>query len=320
MAIDPRRLLILNEVVEAGSITAGARRLGWTQPAVTSHIQALEQSLGVPLLLRHASGVTPTEAGLALLNHAKAVAAHLDAAAAETAELKTLQRGSVRLAAFPSALATLVPAALANLRQVEGIGLEIRLNEAEPAAAVDALAQNEADIAVVFQHEGDLSAPELAPGFVHWPLMREDVLLLLPQTRVRQAAGPLNLADFADENWIFGRSRCHDHLVDLCHRAGFSPRIKHETDDYVVVQALVAQGLAISALPQSALAAHRHPQVAVRPLAELTGHAITAVCRPGADSVPSVRAVLDVLRAACRGRGRQGPAQQPPATRQPALT
>ena len=61
--MDPRRLLIFRTVVRNGSIGAGARELGWTQPAVSQHLAALEKEVGTQLLLRSSSGVTPTEAG-----------------------------------------------------------------------------------------------------------------------------------------------------------------------------------------------------------------------------------------------------------------
>ena len=84
--MDPRRLGIFRTVARAGSLTAGARRLGWTQPAVSQHVAALEREVGVLLLIRGPGGVVLTEAGEALLRHADAVDSHLEAARAELAE------------------------------------------------------------------------------------------------------------------------------------------------------------------------------------------------------------------------------------------
>ncbi|HEY0952622.1 LysR family transcriptional regulator, partial [Nocardioides sp.] len=72
--LDPRRVLIFRAVARAGSISAAARELGWTQPAVSQHLARLEREAGGPLLLRGASGVRLTEAGTALLRRADAVA------------------------------------------------------------------------------------------------------------------------------------------------------------------------------------------------------------------------------------------------------
>ncbi|MDR1807359.1 MAG: LysR family transcriptional regulator, partial [Propionibacteriaceae bacterium] len=296
MDVDPRRLIIFRAVADAGSISAGARRLGWTQPSVTAHIKALEQAVGTPLLLRGATGVTPTEAGEILLAHAHAIASHLEAAAQETTELRSLHRGVVRVAAYPSGLATLLPRALNRLRDA-GAGVEVRLTEASPETAVTLLTHGEADIAVTFRHDGDLAAADLG-DFVTRPLGRDEVRLVLPAGDPLAARADLRLADLAEVNWIFGFTRCHAHMLRACLDAGFNPRVRHETDDYVVVQALVSQGLAAAVLTESALAAHRHPDVAVRELPELTGHALCAACRPGAERVPSVRAVLGALTEA----------------------
>src|SRR5690625_1512382 len=89
--MDPRRLLIFRTVVRNGSIGAGARELGWTQPAVSQHLAALEKEVGTQLLLRSSSGVTPTEAGRRLAAHAEAIAAQLHAAEEELADITALR-------------------------------------------------------------------------------------------------------------------------------------------------------------------------------------------------------------------------------------
>jgi len=293
MQLDPRRLLILRTVAAAGSISAGARELGWTQPAITQHLNTLERSAGTPLLFRHAGGVTPTEAGRVLLGHAEALHAHLDAAAAELEELRQLRRGTVRLAAFPSALATLVPPALARLEP----GLEVQLTEAEPPEALDLLREGRVDVALVFSYAED-TAQVADHAFGHVDLADDPVDLVLPAAHPAATVAGLRLSDLAGENWVAGCVRCREHLVHNTRAAGFEPRIRHETDDYVVVQSLVGQGLAVAVLPRTALAAYRSPAVVTRPLPELTGRRILARYRTGADRVPSVRATLLALRGA----------------------
>ncbi|MDR1767815.1 MAG: LysR family transcriptional regulator [Propionibacteriaceae bacterium] len=293
MALDPRRLLILRAVADAGSISAGARRLGWTQPAISRHIRDLERSAGTPLLLRHADGVTPTPAGQALLAHADAIAAHLDAAATEVAELRELRRGTVRVACFPSGLATLVPAALARL-EASSPGLDVRLTEAEPDRAGQLLDCGEADIAVVFDYP-DAPGFTSGPGQTAVPIREDEIRLVLPASHPDADRTDLTLAELADAAWVAGCPRCREHLLSCARAAGFTPRVYHETDDYVVAQSLVGQGLAVTVLPQTALDAYRDPRVAVKALPELSVRRIAACHRPGADRVPSVRAVLKAL-------------------------
>ena len=285
--LDPRRVLIFRAVARAGSISAAARELGWTQPAVSQHLARLERDAGGPLLLRGASGVRLTEAGTALLRRADVVAGELYAAGEELAALADLRGGRVRLVAFPSAAATSVPAALAALAR-ERPGLQVGLEEAEPPEAMALVQAGDADLALVFGYDG----PPVGLGTLEWhPLLEEPVHLVLP------ADGPAvsGLVDLAGAEWIGGCVRCRTHLVDCCVAAGFEPTLRHVTDDYVVVQNLVAAGLGVSVLPASALAAHRSAGVRTVELPELGTRRVGLAHRPGALDVPATAAVAAAL-------------------------
>ncbi|HEV7209819.1 MAG TPA: LysR substrate-binding domain-containing protein, partial [Mycobacteriales bacterium] len=261
--LDPRRLLIFREVARRGSLSAAAAALGWTQPAVGQHLRRLERDVGLPLALRTARGVRLTDAGEALLEHADAVASRLFTAAEEMRALRTLQAGRLRLAAFPSGCATLVPAAIARLARLAP-GLEVRLTELEPPEARDAVLAGEADLALLFQHPGD-GARDQHRDLTGITLLDDPVLAVLP-TGHRLAAATVDpgvqLAYLAGERWVAGCPRCRTHLAALAAAAGFQPDIRHSTDDYVVVQNLVAEGLAVALLPLLALTAARDPRVA----------------------------------------------------------
>jgi DNA-binding transcriptional LysR family regulator len=286
VGLDARRVLLFRDVVRAGSLTAAARDLGWTQPAVSQHLQRLERDAGCPLLVRGPRGVVPTEAGRALLARADAVAGELRLAEEEVAALAGLRAGRVRLAAFPSAAAVLAPAAIALLT-ARFPGLEVSMTEAEPPGAMAAVRVDEADLALVFGHDG----PPADHRELAWtPVLREPVHLVLP----RDHRGT-RLEELADEPWIAGCPRCRSHLVDRCAVAGFVPRVRYESDDYVMVQALVAQGLGVTSLPASALAAYRHPEVVVRDEPALGSRHVGLVHRAGAEQVPAIGALREVL-------------------------
>lgn len=286
MALDPRRLLILREVARAGSISAAARAMGWTQPAVSQHLARLERDAGGPLLLRGPAGVTPTEAGTALLRRADVVAAELHAAEEELAALTQLRAGRVRLVAFPSAAATLVPEAIASLA-VAHPDVEVGLEEAEPPEALAAVAAGDADLALVFGYDG----PPTGLGTLTWRrLLDEPVHLVVPPGR--RGPGRRGLAALAEEDWIGGCVNCRTHLVDCCEAAGFTPVVRHTSDDYVVVQNLVARGLGVTVLPDSALTAYRHPDVRVVPMPSLGRRHVGLAHRPGADAVPATAALI----------------------------
>ncbi|MFC4060906.1 LysR substrate-binding domain-containing protein [Planomonospora corallina] len=301
--MDAHRLLVFRQIARAGSISGAARALGWTQPAVSQHLRALERRAGMALVLRRPRGVKLTEAGELLLRHADAVAVRLHAAADDLDALAQLRAGTVRLAAFPSASATVVPAAMSLLGRRHP-GVDVRLREAEPPQALDLLAAGEADLAVTFAHPGQ--EPSGDPALVRIPLGEDPVLLVLPRSHPRAAPGaegggggpdtPVDLRLLAEEKWIAGCARCTANLRRACEEAGFTPDVRHGTDDYVVTQALIARGLGIGLLPRLALDAFTDPGVVVRPALGLLPRTLHLVHHREAGQVPAVRAAVQALR------------------------
>ena len=137
-----------------------------------------------------------------------------------------------------------------------------------------------------------VQAPDDAADLAWVPLGDEPVSLVVDD------GASTTLDDLRSQTWIAGCPRCRGHLVDSCRRAGFEPRIRFESDDYVVVQNLVARGLGVTALPRLALQAFRHPGVAVRASALFGRRTVGAVHRAGAEQVPSIRALLERLQRA----------------------
>ncbi|SDT71264.1 LysR family transcriptional regulator [Jiangella sp. DSM 45060] len=305
--LDLTRLRVLVAVAREGSVTAAADALHYAQPSVSHHLARLEAEVGLPLTQRAGRGVRLTEAGELLARRAEEILGQVEAAETELSAHAGLRTGRVRLAAFPSALATLVPTAAARFAAAHP-DVELALTEAEPPAALTALRTGAVDVAVVFAH-----GPLEERGVTVEPLLTEPLYLVTPAddapagdvpaggalagdarvgdaefgprpagrvptlragtdrlTRAAPASGRAapasGLAAFAGARWIAGCERCREHLVGSCERAGFTPAIAFETDDYVAVQALVAAGLGVSTLPGLALAANRHPGVRADPL------------------------------------------------------
>src|SRR6201997_1022214 len=121
--LDVTRLRVLVAVARHGSVTAAARALNYAQPSISHHIARLEAETGARLLERVGRGVRLTDAGRLLAERAEEIIGRLDAAESELAAHVGLRAGRVRLAAFPSALGTLVPAAAAMLAgEAPGMG------------------------------------------------------------------------------------------------------------------------------------------------------------------------------------------------------
>lgn len=292
--MDPRRLLIFRTVVRNGSIGAGARELGWTQPAVSQHLAALEKEVGTTLLLRSSAGVTPTEAGSRLAQHAEAIAAQLEAATEELADLTALRRGTVRFGTFPSAAAVLLPPVLSRLRETAP-DLDVTFEEIEPPDAIAKLREGELDLALVFRYPcSDVDAE----GTLEWsPLLEDRVMVVLPQDHPRAEDPDLTLADLAEETWVAGCARCRANLISSARTAGFTPTVRHSTDDGVVAQRLVQHGGGVALLPETVLEATPVEEVVVRSLPGLDSRMIGLLNRRGAQAIPAVAAVRDALVA-----------------------
>ena len=159
--LDVTRLRVLVAVARYGSVTAAARALNYAQPSVSHHLARLEAETGIKLIQRAGRGIRLTDAGRLLAERAAEVIGRLDAAENELAAYTGLRAGRLRLAAFPSALGTIVPAAAALLRGKQ-LSIDLRLTEAEPPEALRMLRAGYVDVALVFRYCPDGSGPD--PG------------------------------------------------------------------------------------------------------------------------------------------------------------
>ena len=305
LMLDVTRLRVLVAVAQHGSVTAAAHALNYAQPSISHHIARLEAETGAQLLQRSGRGVRLTDAGRLLAERAEEIIGRLDAAEAELAAHIGLREGRVRLAAFPSALGTIVPAAAARV-SAEWPGMDLMLTEAEPPEALRMLRAGYVDVALIFQHyqqDTDPVLPSAAEDGTRGRLvLDEPVHLVTPQRAAKrngrdaEADEPTraDLAAFADHRWIAGCERCRSYLIRQCAHAGFTPKVAFTTDDYVAVQALVAAGLGVTTLPGLCLRAARHPGIVATPLPGARRH-IFAVTYGDPPEPPATARLLDVL-------------------------
>jgi DNA-binding transcriptional LysR family regulator len=309
---DVHTLRVIRAIADEGSITAAAASLGYSQPALSQQMKRLERRLGVPVIERVGRRVRLTEAGRVLARHAPAVTTALDAAAGELAELRGLRAGRVRLVGFPSASSTIVPRLLTDLARHHP-GITITYVEAEPPEAVEAVREDRADIALTFSYPGDRDDPHgpSARGLAVRSVGADELLVVLPADHPAVRADHVAIAELAEENWIAGCPRCRGHLLELCGRAGFEPRIGFETDNVVAVEGLVAQGIGVATLPRMAVDSFPLlPGVVTRTLPAAEARSLHVVTAHGAERVPAVRIVSTALsRVLAAG----GPRDEEPA-------
>jgi DNA-binding transcriptional LysR family regulator len=296
---DVKQLRVLRAVAEHGSFSAAAEALSYTQPAVSQQVAALERRAGTTLVDRGSRGVRLTDAGRALVDHADAVLARLAAAEAELEAIAGVRGGRVRLSSFPTAAASILPSAVAlfGKRHPE---VELSFVEQEPEEAVAMLRSVELEVAIVYEFK-ELLQPEferLYEGIELHYLLEDPLYIALPRDHPCARKQRLRVEDLADETWIQSDSgdQCGQLHRAACLAAGFEPHsLGFQSDDYNVVQGLIAAGLGISLLPALALQNVRD-DIVVRSLGRRApSRRVAAATLAGRFRSPATGAMLGIL-------------------------
>lgn len=271
--LDVRRLRLLRDLAHLGTIAAVAQAHTYTPSAVSQQLAALQREAGVPLLEHAGRRVALTPAGCALVEHTETILATLEAANPTLAAARTGLSGTVHIGAFPSAVRTLLPAALVALAD-QHPRLDLQVTELDPVEMPDAVRDRRLDVALLNDYDVAPGSPE--PGLDSVPLLDETVFLAVPETARTDA-----LADTWQESWILGTpgTLCHTVTMRACQAAGFTPTVRHHVDDFIAMLALVAAGQGVALIPE--LAATPPPGVRRRPVVHPAAnpHRLPAGCR-----------------------------------------
>jgi DNA-binding transcriptional LysR family regulator len=297
--LNVQRLRILREVAAQGSFSAAATALSYSQPAISQAVATLEAETGVTLIERDRRGVRPTVAGAALVEHAEAILARLEAAEAEVAAIAGVRGGHLRVASFPTAGATLLPLAVATFLAAHP-GVTLTLAEGEPEEIAPRLRAGEFDVVLLFEFPG--VGERLEAGMRRQELLEDPMHLALPQGHRLAGKSKIRLEDLSSESWVqtSAASPCARHVVRSCHAAGFEPNVSFESDDYHVVQGLVAAGVGVALIPQLALSTVRD-DISIRALhPQSPARRVFAATPRGTPVMPAVTTMLEVLEGAAR--------------------
>lgn len=299
--IDIRHLELVRALAEHKSLSGAARSLGYSQPAISQQLRLLEARIRTPIAIRGPRGVELTEAGYVLLAHSADVLSRLALAEAEMSAIAGLRAGKVRIAAFPSAAATVVTATLATMTRRHP-GITFTMAQAEPPEAFELLEHGQVDIAVVFRYstaENEVDESEHSSRALEWvPLLEEEIWVAVPGDHPFRGSDRIDLADLKASRWITGCPNCRQHLVQSCDAAGYFPEIAFETDDYVALQNLAAAGLGVAMLPELLLSAVNVEGLHLKRLVPPALRQVSAVVTAGMSTVPAVRETLAALRQA----------------------
>jgi DNA-binding transcriptional LysR family regulator len=288
-------MTLLGELARLGTIAAVAQAQFCTPSAVSQQLAALEREAGVPLLQRSGRGVVLTPAGADLAERTGRVLELLEEASAALASARAELSGELRIGAFPTAVRTLLPAALVALGAAHP-RLELHVTELDPAQAPAALHAGLLDVALV--HEYDYVPAEPDPGLVTQPLLSEAVYLASAAQLAVPAGARLDPVRASRTlPWIVGSpgTLCHLMAVRLCQAAGFTPRIRHYADDFAAVLTLVAAGQGVAVVPELALA--DCPAGVMLAALSATRRTLMA-CRSGAQTHPAIAACAAAVSAA----------------------
>jgi DNA-binding transcriptional LysR family regulator len=286
---------------------AVADELGYTTSTVSQQLAVLAREAGAALVEPEGRNVRLTPAGRRLADHAVTILAAIEAARADldpTGE----PAGTVRVAGFATAVRRSLVPVLAQLT-AEHAAVRLRILEHEPAEALELLAQDEIDLALVYDYTLAPVAHDAALRVT--PLWTAPWELGVPATDTTAGAdttdddAPAVFRRFADSGWIVNsRNVADEHVIrTIASLAGFEPRIAHRADSLELVQDLIVGGLGVGLLPADdpvvagvRLVALRRPDVALRSY---------AVTRPGRETWAPLRLVMRLLSA------REGAAASP---------
>jgi DNA-binding transcriptional LysR family regulator len=298
--IDLKRLRVLAEVERQGTVSAAAGALHLTPSAVSQQLAGLARDLGVPLLEKQGRGVRLTGQAHVLLEHAAVVSEQLDRARADLASWAEGVVGQVRIGALATGITSIAGPALARLRETHP-GLDLFIREVEPPLAFEMLDTGELDVVIAVDYR---DAPLRSdPRYTRFDLLTDRMDVVLPDshplaTDEARTEG-IRLELLADEPWVCSAPTdpCSMIMTAVCAVAGFSPDIRHHTQEWDAAAALVAAGAGVALVPRLAQPLRPDGLVTCRVVGAPASRLIFAIARAGSHAAPPALAVLETLVA-----------------------
>ena len=247
-AINPQRvdfltLKLLLAVAQSGSITKAAEGLHLALGAASTRIRDLEERMGVPLLVRHARGVRFTEAGNAVLHHARSIERELAQMEFEVSDFAAGIAGHVRIVANASSIATVLPTDLTAFLRLHP-RVRIDLSEHTSRDIQQRVSDGDADIGVF--------AGEVLRDQLHvLPYHQDTLVVMVPNDARWTAIEAITMPALLEEDLILLQEggSIQEWLVNLARTVGVAPRVRVQVKGFDAISQLVAAGLGITVLP-----------------------------------------------------------------------
>ncbi|GAA2805032.1 LysR family transcriptional regulator [Saccharopolyspora taberi] len=245
--METRRLELLVALARLGSMREVADEMGVTTSTVSQQIAALARETGTELLEPVGRRVRLTPAGRRLADHGLTILAAVDAARADL-DPGAEPAGTVRVAGFATAIRRSLLPLLGSLEDTQ---VRMLVAEHEPIEALDLLAEDAIDLALVYDYA--LAPLTFGNRFEATPLWTARWGLGVPGESTVDDLSTVDIVDrHRDHDWIVNSRNDADERVvaALAAHAGFTPRIVHRADSLDLVQDLVAAGLGVGLLPE----------------------------------------------------------------------
>jgi DNA-binding transcriptional LysR family regulator len=243
-------LRVVREIAVSGSFTAAAQALGYSQPAISRQVAAIETATGSALFVRGARGVRLSPAGRVVAEHAARVLSGVEALEQDLAGLQDRLAGRVVLGGFPTASAVLVPRTVARVG-LRHPGLHISLREASSPVLLRRVRTGILDVAVIGVGEG-LPAYDF-DGLSPEVVFDGDLCVAVAATHRLASATRVPVAELHTEPWIIGQGSGSDPQFGVWPTL-HDPRVRYAVRGWSARLGLVAAGLGISLLPELAAA------------------------------------------------------------------
>jgi DNA-binding transcriptional LysR family regulator len=291
--MDLGRLRTLRELSIRKTMAAVSSALLLSPSAISQQIAQLEDEAGVPLVERRGRGVRLTAAGERLVAHAEKIIAVLEEAKTDLAELKRVVSGELRVAAFPSVAAALIPKAMEEL-QKQHPQLLLTIEELEPMDGLAALRAWQTDVALVDDLTVSPGIPEATIESVH--ILDDRLYVILPKSHWLASRNSTTIEDLRNERWaIDTASNAYSSvIVKACHAVGFDPVINGKCNGFEVVCSLIEAGCSVSILPGLMVRNHQE-RVCIKKLNPQIRRKISAAFRRGERRNPAIAALLREL-------------------------
>jgi DNA-binding transcriptional LysR family regulator len=284
-----RQLRALVAIYHTGSVSAAARELALTQPAVTVLLRELEERLGVKLFDRSTRILRRTEAATQALGHAERALAELQALTASMSELSGLHRGRVRVAATAAIAQTLLPTALRPFQERHPC-VQVEVHEVAPTEFVETVMAERVDFGV-----GTLESPVV--GLVEELLVRDTLVAAALPSDTFKGGTQLTWKQLAALPLVTVRSGygVRGRIEAAAKKAGVTLNIAHEVTLLGSAVAFAANGLGVAVAPASVIA--HEPRLVTRRLTRPTvERAISIVARRERSPSPAAHAFSQALR------------------------